>query len=333
MKFPMTYPRMLARELALDAKGQEALLAGTRLSPEDLLRLDGEEDQETIAAIVRNALALSGNPALGLRWGSQLHIASHGPLGQLIAVSPTVAHSWRGIERFHELRGGFASVHGVAREDGFAVVVRLLLPSDEVGLFFLEAMLANLLRNFELITSHERQNIRIELAYPAPVYAEQYLDYLGYPCRFDMPETAVVIPVGLGSLVNPLGDAEAYQQAWQRCEELTQAQRQRESWTQRVSDLLNQNPGQIWTSTEVAGHFHLSSRTLMRHLKEEGCTYQALLDAELGRQAKRYLESSRYTVESVALTLGYQEVSNFRRAFKRWFGISPSDYIEQHRRT
>jgi AraC-like DNA-binding protein len=69
----------------------------------------------------------------------------------------------------------------------------------------------------------------------------------------------------------------------------------------------------------------------MRYLREEQTSYQTLRDSELARQAKLSLLVSNNTVESVALSLGYQEVSNFRRAFKRWFGVSPQEFIQKNR--
>ena len=82
----------------------------------------------------------------------------------------------------------------------------------------------------------------------------------------------------------------------------------------------------------MAEHHGLSARTLMRYLKAEGSHYQALLDAELSRQAAAHLMSPRHTVESVALALGYQDVTAFRRAFHRWFGMPPSAWLQQHGR-
>ncbi|HCJ63528.1 MAG TPA: AraC family transcriptional regulator, partial [Alcanivorax sp.] len=36
-----------------------------------------------------------------------------------------------------------------------------------------------------------------------------------------------------------------------------------------------------------------------------------------------------YTVAAVALELGYTDVASFRRAFRRWFGTSPSAFRRQ----
>jgi AraC-like DNA-binding protein len=331
--FPTTYTRTLAREQGLDQKGQQALLKGTKLSPEDLLQLGTEIDAVTQGIIVRNALALSQNPALGLKWGANLHLAAHGPLGTLIASSPSLGHAWKATRKYHDIRGGFVSMDGQMDGEHFAVVLQVHAEMDEFGRFFTEAVLATMVNHLGMIIGRASPAVRVELAYPAPPYAGVYPDYLNAPCVFDQPETRIIIPAGLSALPNPMADQETYQLALVRCEELLLAQQQPKGWTSRVLDLLRRNPGQIWTGEQVAQHFHLSSRTLMRYLSDEGTTYQTLRDSELGRQAKQSLENPNNTVESVAHSLGYQEASNFRRAFKRWFGITPQNYMESHRRT
>ena len=42
--------------------------------------------------------------------------------------------------------------------------------------------------------------------------------------------------------------------------------------------------------------------------------------------AQQYLQTSTLSVEQVAMLLGYTETTNFRRAFKRWLGVSPGEY-------
>nr|WP_294887010.1 AraC family transcriptional regulator [uncultured Limnobacter sp.] len=329
--FPTAYTRTLAREQGLDHKGQLLLLKGTRLAPADLLELNKYIDAETQAVIVRNALQLSGNPALGLRWGANLHLAAHGPLGTLIASSPTLGHAWKATEKFHDIRGGFARMEGHIASDHFAVIINMGIALDEVGRFFCEAVLATMVNHLGMIIGNSKPALRVELAYSAPAYADQYPEFLHAPCLFGKTKTKIVIPHGLALMQNPMADPETHAMALARCEQLLLEQRRPSNWAARVTELLRSNPGQIWTCEQVASHFHLSSRTLMRYLRDEHTSYQTLRDSELARQAKLSLLVSNNTVESVALSLGYQEVSNFRRAFKRWFGMSPQAFIEQSR--
>ncbi len=79
---------------------------------------------------------------------------------------------------------------------------------------------------------------------------------------------------------------------------------------------------------EVAAHLHMSARTLQRKLRDEGFTYQALVDDTRRRLAERYLLDKQRSINEIAALLGYQEQSSFNHAFKLWTGRSPSDFRE-----
>jgi transcriptional regulator GlxA family with amidase domain len=42
--------------------------------------------------------------------------------------------------------------------------------------------------------------------------------------------------------------------------------------------------------------------------------------------SRDYLENSPLKVEDIAWRLGYLDARNFRRAFKAWTGVTPSEY-------
>ncbi len=81
--------------------------------------------------------------------------------------------------------------------------------------------------------------------------------------------------------------------------------------------------------TSVAARLNVSTRTLNRRLQHEGSSYRDLRNAVLREWAERYLEESSYSVEAIAAALGYGDVSNFRRAFRGWTGLSPGAYREE----
>lgn len=67
----------------------------------------------------------------------------------------------------------------------------------------------------------------------------------------------------------------------------------------------------------------MSSRTLQRRLAEAGMTYSGLVMASRMRLAKDWLTESDMPVAEIAAELGYSDVSNLARAFRRETGISP----------
>ena len=73
--------------------------------------------------------------------------------------------------------------------------------------------------------------------------------------------------------------------------------------------------------------FKLPVRTLQRRLKMEGTTYKKLLEEIRKELAKQFLYKKTATIEEIAQFLGYAEASAFRRAFKRWTGVVPSNFL------
>lgn len=74
----------------------------------------------------------------------------------------------------------------------------------------------------------------------------------------------------------------------------------------------------------------MSSRTLQRRLRQENTRYQQMLDDWLKITALRYLSQEQLSTEVTAAMLGYSDETNFRRAFKRWYGVPPSHYLPKN---
>jgi AraC-like DNA-binding protein len=68
-----------------------------------------------------------------------------------------------------------------------------------------------------------------------------------------------------------------------------------------------------------------SQRTLARRLTLEGVTFSEVLDRLKSHLAQRYLADESLSISQIAWLLGYQEVSAFTHAFKRWTGKTPRE--------
>ena len=79
----------------------------------------------------------------------------------------------------------------------------------------------------------------------------------------------------------------------------------------------------------LAEQLNMSRRTLQRKLAEADLTYQKLVDDTRRDLAMRHLEDPRHSITDVTFLLGFSQQSAFTRAFKRWTGMSPSEYRAQ----
>ncbi len=330
-EFPSTYTRLLVRELRLDDAGVASLLAGSTVTPDHLFRLDAKIALFDQLQIIRNALALSGNPALGLQVGAHMPHAAHGALGVALASAPTLRASMAVVGRFQLLRiPGFTLAN---RIEGDELVIDLVsrIPMDGVGLFLVEALLGAMDGVIEAAVASCDHPGEIRLGYAAPAHAREYATWLRRPMSFGHAHTSIVLPAACADAPNPFADPDVYAQAVLQCERSHADLRRKDTWRARVTRLLQQHPGQLWTSEEVAAALHVSVRTLARHLHAEDSSYQKLQDEELFRQAKVHLETPGHTVDSVSGALGYHDVSAFRRAFKRWAGMTPQAWMQSRR--
>jgi len=82
---------------------------------------------------------------------------------------------------------------------------------------------------------------------------------------------------------------------------------------------------------EVARRVGLSQRTLARRLAAEGLTFSDVLNRLRLDLAHRHVRDSDLSISQIAWLLGYQEVSAFTHAFKRWTGMTPREMRAQDR--
>lgn len=79
----------------------------------------------------------------------------------------------------------------------------------------------------------------------------------------------------------------------------------------------------------AAGLCNMSKRTLQRHLMKSGTKYSDVLDRARFRAATRMLQIPGLTVTDISRRLGYNNVANFARTFRRIAGVTPGVYRQQ----
>lgn len=82
----------------------------------------------------------------------------------------------------------------------------------------------------------------------------------------------------------------------------------------------------ILSLEDVAANFNVAPRSLQRKLQEEGVTFQYVSDSVRKSLAIHYIESGKHQIKEISNMLGYNELSAFSRAFKRWTGKAPLSY-------
>ena len=77
---------------------------------------------------------------------------------------------------------------------------------------------------------------------------------------------------------------------------------------------------------DAAERFHMSVRSLQRRLGEEDLTWKQLIERTRRTLVERHLTVPGTSVTQLAFLLGFSDVSSFSRAFKKWYGVAPSQF-------
>jgi AraC-like DNA-binding protein len=96
------------------------------------------------------------------------------------------------------------------------------------------------------------------------------------------------------------------------------------STTDRVhAALLELLPSGDASMNMVSKKLGTSTRTLQRRLKQEGQSFQTVLNSTREQLATHYLKSSRYSGAEISFLLGFDDPNSFFRAFHSWTGKTP----------
>lgn len=168
--------------------------------------------------------------------------------------------------------------------------------------------------------------VRASFPYPAPRHAKAYEHMFRGPVDFDAPHAGFSFDPEYLKLPVRRDDADL-RQMLQRALPLVVLQYRRDRlMAKRIRDLLRTQGQERWNADDLADALHLSTRSLFRHLAEEGVTLQQLKDEVRKELAIHQLVRTRKSFKQVAVAAGFGSEASFNRAFRQWTGQTPGEY-------
>ena len=157
--------------------------------------------------------------------------------------------------------------------------------------------------------------------------ASEYNRVLGAPARFSAREDRFIVPIThLDERVRSANPSllRAFDQHAEAV--LAGLDKQGSAAHQVARVLANRLKGTVPPLGEIARELAMSDRNLQRALRNEGTTFQSLLDQVRRDLAISHLANPATSAGQVGFLLGFSEPSAFHRAFRRWTGRPPSAY-------
>jgi AraC-like DNA-binding protein len=301
---------------------REKLLAGTQLSGTNLNTLGARISDADFIAISANAVALTGDPGLGLELGMSLNLGAHATLGQAFMTCRDLGQVIELFLKYHHLLApNLDLVQHETQQRHYLTLVALLSQGDEV--FFHESLFGAIINTLRTLLNDTSLTMRVEAPYPAPPHSDRYRQIFGDDVHFDCLHAQVSFPVETSARQLPSANPALRALYEGECARLLADLEEDTPAAEQTLRLLRKLEGQYPQMPQTARMLSLSPRTYRRRLAEENHSYQALLDQVRAEHATRYLQNTRLPLSSIAYMLGFNDASNFRRAYLKWTGLSP----------
>ncbi len=329
-RMPAAYLKVFLQHADSENLPIAQLLEGTSLQTKELLQSDQAVSFSETRKVLSNVSGAMG-PGWHLSLAPRLTIPSHGPLGFAAVTAPDLRAAVDVLLRFIGIRGPYLRLAGSVEGEEF--VIRLYETTnmgDERNALVELAMLA-IQSLLERPLGRELQGASIALTYPAPVYWKK-LEAVFHPrLVFDANRHALSFPAEWLDEPCVLFDEAMHRYLVTRCEEELRLASGILPAEIAVRQALLSRPDELPGLAEIAASQNISTRTLIRRLKRGNTSYQAILEDVRKTMAVDYLLYSGMSVASIAYRLGYQDPSNFGRAFRSWFGVPPGEYRKSSR--
>ncbi|MCK0162543.1 AraC family transcriptional regulator [Marinobacter sp. S6332] len=339
---PGVYMRVLAKTVQQLGHNDRQLYEGLNVNAQELKANDSRVFVTDAMVMAERALKLAGKGGLSFMLARELRVTIHGTLGFAALTSPTFAGALDSVRRYLQLRAPFLSMSQSETDEH--VLVKLCTEFDVPSLypFLAETVSATLVMLTEQLLDRsdaekrgfaldhgKLPGVTVRLSGAEPAYYHQFADQLPVKFQYDQPDEMLVLPKTLLDVRMRLADADASRLARDECEfELQKALKDQGDLAMAVRNMLRMMPGPLPSLEAMAERFCVSSRTLKRRLAERETSYREIVESVLKDRAIQLLRYTNQSVSEIAYELGYADLSNFSRAFKKWTGKSASEFRE-----
>lgn len=262
---------------------------------------------------------------IGLLIGQGSGLAAMGLVGQIALCADTVGEGLQNFARFFTLQNTAATVDVITSGAFTRLVYAIAEPGmADTSQLQLGAMAIafNILQD---LCGPEWLPTAITVASSAPSNLRPCQKFFRAPLRFDSNESSIIFESHW--LDRPLPPMDSQERM--RIEAELQAQRAAimADYTATVRRIVRKQLLIGGCSMDyVAAQLDIHRRSLDRQLKRHGVLFGEVLDSVKHDVACQLLRGTSLQVQQVAESLHYSSAANFCTAFRRWTGVTPTEY-------
>ncbi|MFM9862344.1 MAG: AraC family transcriptional regulator [Micropepsaceae bacterium] len=306
---------------------QETLLARTGIRLDVLQDQDSRIPFDNYVTLMRTAKELTNDPALALHYGEVNDFADISIVGLITLAAETMLDAFTQMNRFAGL-----VIEVDCERDRFRLErdnnIIWLIDTRRNPNDFLELTESTFTR---MVVGGRRIGPatlikEVHVTHAAPAYRAEYDRLLQVPVKFEAKKNAIALDYAWLAVKVALQPRYTFGILSEHAEKLLKNLQDSKTTRGRVESLLMPllHTGDV-SMDKIAETMAMSRQTLFRKLKDEGTTFEKVLDELRHNMALHYLGGKKVSINETAYLVGFSEAAAFSRAFKRWTGKSPSE--------
>lgn len=312
----------LARSLDLDPA---KLMDGVGLNVADLARPEQWIPAAAVARLLDVSAGRSDCADFGLRLAKYRRLSTLGPLSVVLREEPDLRSALDLLTRYQ--RSYNEALHMRTSEANGVVTISLWFEFGEPApirqsIELAVAALHGIIREFLGADWHP---LSVCFAHERPADLRQHRAAFGPRLKFGHEFTGLLLYASDLDAKNAMADPllRPYAQQFLKSVGTPRAATSTDRVRELVEFLL---PLGRCSMEQVARHIGVDSRTLHRHLAQDGESFTSIVNATRAAQAERYLANDRYSMTDVSQLLGFSAPSAFTRWFRQQFNASPTEW-------
>ncbi|NOU49173.1 helix-turn-helix domain-containing protein [Pseudoalteromonas sp. JBTF-M23] len=303
----------------------DKILKGSKLFYDDLNKQTKRVSFAQLHCVISNTTKLLNADGISFLLAERLFHSLHGNAFQALMHASNLQQMFRisQLTQYELFPYMYAKSYYGNEQVHFVVNFSVCEPCEVVKGFFYELLagLIECLLKWHFNKPAKRQEshgFHIKFPIAPPNHIEQFHSHLS--CHYSFAHPMFIVSVDRAILLNKRDNAlpamTSYYLKQSRLSDYTIG------FKQHLAQLITKMPKA--TSEQIATVMGISSATLKRKLKQHNTSFKMLKDEWQKQQSLIYITAQGYSNEKVAQALAFTDITNFRRAFKRWTGKTPS---------
>ncbi|MFD3003630.1 AraC family transcriptional regulator [Pontibacter toksunensis] len=283
---------------------------------------------ELVQELWNASIAATGDPDLALHVAEIINPTAMGTIAYVMMNAATLHESLQKLCKYQDIVCGAIQTSLEVQGQQAIVKLQVVSPALRHPRNAVDSELVIYKNAFSALVGQPVQFKQVLFAYPKPASIKEHERvFSGAELVFDAAFSGLVLDLAYLKLPVVTANPELNQLFEKYADEYLQKLHEPKTIQERVQReiarlLKGEEPGINTVSRNLA----MSVRSLQSKLKEEGVTYQALLDEVRKEIAVKHLQDNQNTISDIAYLLGFAEPSVFSRSFKKWTGMPPAVY-------